>query len=66
LSDDALWDEMFGALKNSARPLVLVGGGIRAPGQLSLRTFVRKTRLPTVNSLMAVMSYRGKIHSELA
>jgi len=55
MSDDALWDEMFGALKNSARPLVLVGGGIRAAWATeALRTFVRKTRLPTVNSLMAV------------
>ena len=55
MSDDALWDEVFGALRNAARPLVLVGGGIRAAGATeALRAFVRKTRLPTVNSLMAV------------
>ncbi len=55
MSDDALWDEMFGALRNAERPLVLVGGGIRAAWATeALRTFLRKTRLPAVNSLMAV------------
>src|SRR4030095_14008121 len=55
MSDDALWDEVFGALRNAARPLALVGGGIRAARATeALRAFVRKTRLPSVNSLMAV------------
>ena len=54
-SDDALWDEVFGALRNAERPLVLVGGGIRAAWATeALRTFLQKTRLPAVNSLMAV------------
>jgi acetolactate synthase-1/2/3 large subunit len=45
----------LGALQRAERPLVLVGGGIRAGGaRAALRRWADLTRVPVVHSLMAV------------
>jgi len=51
---DAL-EEVFKALNQAERPLILVGGGIHAAHAVSaFRQFVDLVRVPVVNSLMAV------------
>jgi acetolactate synthase-1/2/3 large subunit len=53
--DQPVLEELFGALRKAKRPLILVGGGIRAARATHLlRDFVHKTRVPVVFSLMAV------------
>src|SRR5262249_46450791 len=48
-------EQLFEALAFSRRPLVLVGGGIRSSRAVKeLRNWVELTRIPVVNSLMAV------------
>jgi acetolactate synthase-1/2/3 large subunit len=50
-----LWQSFFSSLNRAKRPLILGGGGIRAAGSVELfRSFVRRLRVPVVNSLMAV------------
>lgn len=54
-SDSSFLPELFAQLKRAKRPLILVGGGIRAAWVTKeLRAFARKTRIPVVVSLMAV------------
>jgi acetolactate synthase-1/2/3 large subunit len=46
---------LFNSLAEARRPLILVGGGVRAARAIELfRSFVRRLRVPVVNSLMAV------------
>jgi acetolactate synthase-1/2/3 large subunit len=53
--NQALFDELFSALEQSEKPLVLVGGGTRSVGVASLaRQFCELLQVPVVNSLMAV------------
>lgn len=53
--DESILDELFARLNSAARPLVLVGGGVGSSGSTALlRSFVRRVRVPVVNSLMAV------------
>jgi acetolactate synthase-1/2/3 large subunit len=48
-------------LKNSKRPIVLVGGGIRLSQTTSgLKDFVERNNLPVVSSLMGLDSFPGK------
>lgn len=50
-------EELLQKLRNAKRPLVLVGGGIRASRSADLfREFIKLVNVPTVNSLMAVDS----------
>lgn len=47
--------DLLSHLGRASRPLILVGGGIRAAGASTLlRAFVRKLKVPVVNSLLAV------------
>jgi acetolactate synthase-1/2/3 large subunit len=51
----AFMQRLLDALQTSQRPLILVGGGIRAAGMgTALREFAVKSGIPVVNSLMAV------------
>jgi acetolactate synthase-1/2/3 large subunit len=53
--DEEVWESLFNGLEAAKRPLVLVGGGVASAGAISLfRDFVRRLRVPVVNSLMAV------------
>ncbi|MDT5156640.1 MAG: acetolactate synthase large subunit [Acidobacteriota bacterium] len=53
--DEAVLRELFAQLGKARRPLVLVGGGVRAARATDLlRSFVEKIGVPVVNSLMAV------------
>jgi acetolactate synthase-1/2/3 large subunit len=53
--DAALIAELLGALSTARRPLILAGGGLRSAHAVELfRTFVAKTRVPVVYSLMGV------------
>jgi acetolactate synthase-1/2/3 large subunit len=53
--DEATWREFFRQLKLSSRPLILAGGGVRSSQATELlRSFVGKTRIPVVSSLMGV------------
>jgi len=53
--DEGLVHRALEQLRSASRPLVLVGGGIRAARAAdSLRTLVQHLRIPVVNSLMAV------------
>lgn len=53
--DVALWSELLGQLERAARPLIWVGGGIRAAQARGLlRRFVERVRVPVVSSLLAV------------
>jgi acetolactate synthase-1/2/3 large subunit len=51
----AILDDLLVTLKNSKKPLILAGGGIRAGNAVeAFRRFVRKTGVPVVNSLLAM------------
>jgi acetolactate synthase-1/2/3 large subunit len=53
--EDETWQVLFEALRESKRPLVLAGGGVRASRAVQLfRRFVANVSVPVVNSLMAV------------
>jgi len=53
--DDQTLEELFTELRKARRPLLLVGGGIRAARSTELlRTLVKKIQVPVVNSVMAV------------
>ena len=53
--DSYLYQEILTQLKNAKRPLILVGGGMRAARAVDIfRKFVHKLKIPVVNSLMAV------------
>jgi acetolactate synthase I/II/III large subunit len=53
--DLKLVEELVAALRIVQRPLILAGGGVRAARATELfREFTRVTRIPVVNSLMAV------------
>lgn len=53
--DQQVIEELFHALEAAQRPLLLVGGGVRAARATELlRKFVERVRVPTVNSLHAV------------
>src|SRR5438067_2262305 len=53
--NDAVLAELFSEFRKAQRPLLLIGGGVRAAGSSNLlRSFVAKTGMPVVNSLMAV------------
>ncbi|MDT5060838.1 MAG: acetolactate synthase large subunit [Acidobacteriota bacterium] len=53
--DEAVLRELFDRLGEARRPLILVGGGVRASRSTSLlRSFVEKIKVPVVNSVMAV------------
>ncbi|HXT65036.1 MAG TPA: thiamine pyrophosphate-binding protein [Pyrinomonadaceae bacterium] len=53
--DDKTLEELFSELKKARRPLLLVGGGIRAARSTELlRTLVKQIQVPVVNSVMAV------------
>lgn len=53
--DEETWRSLFSQLEAAKRPLILVGGGISSARAIELfRSFVRKLRIPVVNSLMAV------------
>lgn len=55
LDDEALWAELFDQLRRARRPLLLVGGGVRAARALaSFRAFVDRAGVPVIFSLMAV------------
>lgn len=54
-------DKIQKLLKNSKRPIALVGGGIRTSQTLSqLKSFVEKNNLPVVSSLMGLDSFPGR------
>ncbi len=53
--DEEFWHSLFGEMGRAERPLILAGGGLRSARAVELfREFVRLTRVPVVNSLMAV------------
>jgi len=53
--DESVWDDLFAQLGAARRPLILVGGGVRASLAIEpLRSFVQRVRVPVVNSLLAV------------
>jgi acetolactate synthase-1/2/3 large subunit len=53
--DDALWSDLFDQLKQARRPLLWVGGGVRAArATAALRKFLERVPIPVVNSMMAV------------
>lgn len=53
--DEAALREMFDRLGEARRPLLLVGGGIRAARSTELlRELVERIKIPVVNSIMAV------------
>jgi len=54
-SDDTILRKLFSDLKTSKKPIILVGGGVHSSRSLDLfRKFVHLTKIPVVNSLMAV------------
>jgi len=64
--DDSFLPEMFEQLKRAERPLILVGGGIRAAWVTEqLRAFAHKVQIPVVYSLMAVdvMPYHDRLRA---
>ena len=64
--DDSFLSEMFEQLKRAERPLILVGGGIRAAWVTEqLRAFAHKVQIPVVYSLMAVdvMPYHDRLRA---
>src|SRR5436305_3916788 len=53
--DEDVLRELFDQLSKARRPLLLVGGGVRASRSTALlRALVEKIRVPVVNSVMAV------------
>src|SRR2546423_4744302 len=53
--DEGVLRELFDQLSKARRPLLLVGGGVRASRSTALlRSLVEKIRVPVVNSVMAV------------
>jgi len=53
--DEEVLRELFEQLSKARRPLLLVGGGVRASRSTALlRALVEKIRVPVVNSVMAV------------
>lgn len=53
--DEETLQALFTSLAEAQRPLILVGGGVRSARAVELlRDFVRRLRVPVVNSLMAV------------
>jgi acetolactate synthase I/II/III large subunit len=53
--DEGMLEELFEQLARAERPLLLVGGGVRASRSTALlRSFVEKIKVPVVNSVMAV------------
>ncbi|HXI14001.1 MAG TPA: thiamine pyrophosphate-binding protein [Thermoanaerobaculia bacterium] len=53
--DADLLKRLFAAITEAKRPLILAGGGIRSSRSTELfRRFAAKTKIPVVNSLMAV------------
>ena len=53
--DEEVLRELFDELSKARRPLLLVGGGVRASRSTALlRSLVEKIRVPVVNSVMAV------------
>lgn len=51
----ATLQDLFGQLRQAKRPLILVGGGVRAARATQLlRSFVQQARVPVIFSLMAV------------
>src|SRR5947209_16667900 len=53
--DEGVLRELFDELSKARRPLLLVGGGVRASRSTALlRALVEKIRVPVVNSVMAV------------
>lgn len=53
--NEHLYQELILKIRNAKRPLILVGGGVRAAGATNLlRTFVHRIQIPVVFSLMAV------------
>lgn len=53
--DPSIWEQLRKALKDSQRPLVLTGAGVRAGDALrELVLFVEMLQIPVVNSLLAV------------
>ncbi|MEK6280504.1 MAG: thiamine pyrophosphate-binding protein [Acidobacteriota bacterium] len=53
--DQEAWQSLLRQLEKAKRPLILVGGGVSSSRTVDFfRTFVRKLRVPVVNSLMAV------------
>ncbi len=54
-TDEEFWHSLFEQLERAERPLILAGGGLRSARAVeSFREFVRRARVPVVNSLMAV------------
>ena len=54
-AEPSVLEDLFVQLCKAKRPLILIGGGVRsARATNSLRDFVKKVRVPVVNSLMAV------------
>ena len=54
-SNDTILRKLFSDLKTSKKPIILAGGGIHSSRSLDLfRKFVHLTKIPVVNSLMAV------------
>jgi acetolactate synthase I/II/III large subunit len=53
--DDAVLQQLIRDIQNAQRPLILVGGGIRAAQvQKALDWFVEKTQVPVINTLLAI------------
>ncbi len=53
--DEATLNDLFRQLRTAKRPLILVGGGVRAARAMDLlRKFVQRVRVPVVCSLMAL------------
>jgi len=53
--DNVFFDELFAAVKNAKKPLILAGGGIHSARSVDVfRQFVELLHIPVVNSLMAV------------
>ena len=54
-SNDTILRKLFSDLKTSKKPIILAGGGIHSSRSLDLfRKFVHLTKIPVVNSLMAI------------
>ena len=63
-ADEGALEEMFTQLGRARRPLLLVGGGVRASRSTALlRAFAEKIGVPAVNSVMAVdaLPYRSPL-----
>ncbi len=64
-TNTAAMEELFDAMGRAERPLILVGGGIRAARATALlRTFAQTVRVPVVNTLLAVdaLPYTDPMH----